>query len=157
PPPSPTLFPYTTLFRSWSGTSAATPHVAGVAALVIARGRALGLRLTPNEVRQIIRMTADDLADRSQGEAPGWDQYTGWGRVNAFAAVSRVARGRIPPDVEITAPGWYAPERGRFVVAGPVHGRTPARWVLWLGAGGQPKRWCKIAWGAGTSHRTRPL
>ena len=56
-----------------------------------------------------------------------------------------IERGRIPPDVDIGTPGWYAPERGRFVVAGHVHGRTPAHWILELGAGVQPTRWSTIA------------
>ena len=49
---------------NWSGTSAATPHVAGVAALVLARAKALGLQLRAREVRQIVSGTANDLADR---------------------------------------------------------------------------------------------
>ncbi|HVE67375.1 MAG TPA: S8 family serine peptidase, partial [Solirubrobacteraceae bacterium] len=68
--------------RNWSGTSASTPHVAGVAALVQARGRAAGLTLSAAEVNQIVRMSADDLSDPAQGYAPGWDPVSGWGRVN---------------------------------------------------------------------------
>ncbi len=61
-----------------SGTSASTPHVAGVAALLFAQdgGRSNA------EVRSLIEVAADDL-----GEA-GWDPYYGYGRVNAYRAVA---------------------------------------------------------------------
>src|SRR3954447_230265 len=39
---------------NWSGTSAATPHVAAVADLVIARGKQLGIDLSAGEVIQIL-------------------------------------------------------------------------------------------------------
>jgi serine protease len=58
------------------GTSMATPHVAGVAALLISRGIT-----TPDAIRNRLRDTAVDLG------APGWDQYFGYGLVNAAAAV----------------------------------------------------------------------
>ncbi len=127
---------------NWSGTSAATPHVAGVAALVLARGKALGLGLRPREVRQIVNGTADDLADPAKGTAPGWDQLTGYGRVNAFAAVSRVQAGRVPPEVDITSPSWYEPAgRRKLAVRGLVRGRSPARWELEIGEGEHPTSW----------------
>jgi serine protease len=58
------------------GTSMATPHVAGVAALLISRGIT-----TPEAIRNRLRDTAVDLG------APGWDPYFGYGLVNAAAAV----------------------------------------------------------------------
>jgi hypothetical protein len=137
--------------NNWSGTSAATPHVAAAADLVIARGRQLGLNLTADEVMQIIRMSADDLADPAQGYAPGWDRLSGWGRVNAYEAVKRVTPGKIPPDANITAPDWYDPITGRFDVRGIVHGRSPATWKLELGAGEQPQDWQTIATGHGAA------
>ena len=133
---------------NWSGTSAATPHVAGVAALVLGRAAKVGLSLTPGEVRQLIRMTADDLADGGKGYAPGWDRLTGWGRVNAARAVERVQEGRIPPEVNIAAPAWYAPKRGRVPVLGVVRGRTGSDWTLELGRGEQPTSWRRLASGA---------
>ena len=58
-----------------TGTSMSAPHVAGVAALVLSVcGRA-------DMVRQILRETADDLGD------PGFDNYYGYGRINAQQAV----------------------------------------------------------------------
>jgi len=63
----------------------ATPHVSGVAALILSQDSSL----TNLEVRNILKNTADDLGD------PGWDQYFGEGRVNAYAAVN----GGIPPAV----------------------------------------------------------
>lgn len=58
------------------GTSMATPHVSGVAALLISRGFT-----TASAIRDRLKDTAVDLG------APGWDQYFGWGLVNAAAAV----------------------------------------------------------------------
>lgn len=64
------------LYEYYSGTSMATPHVAGVAALIIA---AQG-EITPDEVREILSNTSEDLGDS------GWDQYYGYGLVDAQAA-----------------------------------------------------------------------
>jgi serine protease len=58
------------------GTSMATPHVAGVAALLISRGIT-----TPDAIRNRLRDTAVDLGAR------GWDPYFGYGLVNAATAV----------------------------------------------------------------------
>jgi Subtilase family/FG-GAP-like repeat len=136
---------------TWDGTSAAAPHVAATAALVISRGRQLGLRLTPDEVRQLIRQTADDLADRGRGFRPGWDQLSGWGRVNTYEAVRRVAPGRIPPGVDITAPSWYRPAAGRFEVRGVIGGRSGSRWTLEVGEGEEPGNWQRLAEGSAAS------
>jgi hypothetical protein len=68
-------------FGYWffQGTSMATPHVAGVAALLIANG------ITgPDNVRLAIESTAKDLG------SPGWDVEHGWGLVNAYAALNYV-------------------------------------------------------------------
>jgi subtilisin family serine protease len=60
-----------------SGTSMATPHVAGVAALVWQAAP----HLTNAEVRAVLEGSARDLG------APGWDQEYGHGLVDAEAAV----------------------------------------------------------------------
>ncbi len=62
---------------SFNGTSSACPHVAGVAALVLTANPSL----SSDEVRQILRQSAQDIA------APGWDYETGFGLVNAYEAV----------------------------------------------------------------------
>lgn len=137
---------------TWDGTSAATPHVAATAALVIARGRALGLGLSAAEVMQIVRMSADDLADPAKGYAPGWDRLSGWGRVNAGAAVERAAAGRVPPVADIRSPEWYAPVRdGRLTIRGIVEARESGLgWVLELGQGDQPSEWRRVSSGGAT-------
>lgn len=142
---------------NWDGTSAATPHVAGVAALVQGRGRALGLHLSAAEVIQIIRMTAEDLTDFTYGFRPGWDTRSGWGRVNAYEAVRRAAPGRIPPVADITSPGWYRPATGRFEVRGAVHGRSATSWTLELGKGEDPQSWVQLARGSSRGSRTTRL
>ena len=63
-----------------AGTSFASPHVAGVAAAVIAtRGRG-----NPSQVRAILQSSSDDLG------APGTDPFYGKGRVNAARAVGAI-------------------------------------------------------------------
>lgn len=62
----------------FAGTSMASPHVAGVAALV----KSLHPEYGPDQIRQVLQDTAEDLGD------PGWDEIYGWGLVDAYAAVS---------------------------------------------------------------------
>jgi subtilisin family serine protease len=63
-----------------SGTSMAAPHVAGLAALIYAQHPTL----TPDQVAQLLRETAQDIGD------PGWDPYTGWGRIDAYRALVKM-------------------------------------------------------------------
>ena len=133
--------------RNWSGTSAATPHVAGVAALV----KAARPSLTPVEIRQILIGTADDLSGDQNGGAVGWDQYTGYGRVNAFEAVSAAKTRRVPPATDIARPGLFTTHRG----AVSVRGRAGAAWRLELGRGEEPAEWERVADGSAGRVRTR--
>ena len=143
--------------KNWDGTSAATPHVAAVASLVIARGRAQRLGLSADEVMQIVRMSADDLTDVTQGYAPGWDRLSGWGRVNAYEAVRRAEAGKVPPVANLTAPSWYAQKRGEVRVDGFVRGRSATSWVLEVGAGEQPSAWTAVGSGSGGGDRAGPV
>jgi serine protease len=63
------------------GTSMAVPHVSATAALVIASG-AIGENPSPTAVLQRMEATARDLG------APGYDEYYGWGLIDAAAATT---------------------------------------------------------------------
>ena len=67
----PGAFPY----AFGSGTSASTPHVAGLAALMV------GLKpwLSVSEIMDIIRYSADDV---NSADHPGQDEFIGYGRIN---------------------------------------------------------------------------
>jgi subtilisin family serine protease len=62
-----------------AGTSMASPHVAGVAALIIGKN---GGKMSPIEVTKQLFKTADKIDDN------GMSAYYGYGRVNAFRAVT---------------------------------------------------------------------
>lgn len=72
-------------YKYGSGTSMASPHVAGVVALVIAKGvtDANSNGRINDEVRKIMNSTAQDLG------ATGRDTQYGYGLVNAAAAVAQ--------------------------------------------------------------------
>jgi serine protease len=74
----------------WEGTSMATPHVAGVAALLLG----LNPPLTPDDVYQALTASALDLPE--DGSAPGYDSSYGYGLVQAFDALA--AGGCIDTD-----------------------------------------------------------
>jgi subtilisin family serine protease len=82
----------------WFGTSFASPIAAGVAALCLA----VNPTLTNPEVVSMLQQSADDLG------SGGYDHYFGWGRVNAYRAVSAAQQTLLPPPVE-RRPKRYSP------------------------------------------------
>jgi thermitase len=73
--------------EEWSGTSMATPFVSGLAGLLAARG------LTRRQIESTIKNTAVDL-----GPA-GYDQFFGYGRIDAAAALATT----VAPDPNVPA------------------------------------------------------
>lgn len=65
------------LFRPFCGTSAAAPHAAAIAALLISHHPTI----TPDELRQALTTTSLDI------ETPGWDEASGHGIVMPGAAL----------------------------------------------------------------------
>lgn len=68
----------------WSGTSQATPLVAGICSLLLSQDP----DRNPDEIRAILRETAEDRVGRSNEDTPGFDIYHGYGRVNAYRALT---------------------------------------------------------------------
>ena len=79
-------------YKYGSGTSMASPHAAGTAALILAANPGW----TNDQVRAQLRATADDLGDT------GWDPHYGFGLVDAAEAAAVPAN--EPPVVSITNP-----------------------------------------------------
>ena len=77
-------------YQYFDGTSMASPHVAGVAALIVSLGVT-----NPNEVRRILENTTTHLA-----VASGYDDETGWGLLNAQAAVALAAATAAGPQAD---------------------------------------------------------
>ncbi len=87
--------------------------------------------LSAEEVKQLLSLTTDDIDFSARPEegleenysteigipgidgstrfpsVAGWDQYFGYGRVNADRAVQWVDSGRIPPEAAFDGPAWY--------------------------------------------------
>jgi subtilisin family serine protease len=76
------------------GTSQATPHVAGLAAMVWA----MQPTLSPGEVQNTIQSTATDLGP------PGWDPDYGYGRINPLAALQVAGPPLAPTLSPVTDP-----------------------------------------------------
>src|ERR1051325_1009082 len=94
-----------------AGTSFSAPLVAGVAALVMSANPSL----TPTQVQDILKKSADDL-----GPA-GWDSSYGWGRVNASRAVALATGSQTtdstPPVISFASPAAGSTISGAVSVA----------------------------------------
>jgi len=82
-------------YANLSGTSMACPHVSGVAALAWS----MFPNATRNWIRQWLHYTADDLGE------PGFDEYYGYGRINAEKAVTT-----LPLDHELVVLNLQVPQ-----------------------------------------------
>lgn len=71
-------------FASWNGTSMATPHISGVAALMKSADKSL----TVEKMESILKETASGLTDNNFKEIPNMGY--GYGEVSAYDAVARV-------------------------------------------------------------------
>ncbi|MBD3271215.1 MAG: S8 family serine peptidase, partial [Elusimicrobia bacterium] len=90
---------------SWlSGTSMASPHIAGVVALI----RQANPDLTVEQIKTILSITALDLGDESK------DTRYGWGLVNAYDAVSIAVSGDVPDELE-----EYDPDKAWAYIISP--------------------------------------
>jgi serine protease AprX len=88
------------LYEDWSGTSMATPHVSGTAALMLENNPSL----KPAEVKQILENTAVDLG------SAGKDNAYGSGRINTYKAVFDSTDPVLPvADFESNVTEGYAP------------------------------------------------
>ncbi len=117
-----------------SGTSMATPHVAGLAALLWAEKPSL----KNEEIRQIIRHGATDLG------TVGKDRYFGYGRIDAAASMSLAATRPLAPI--ITTPSSRVTIVGaNYQIYGGVPGPNFASYTIEAGKGRLPTSWTQLA------------
>jgi len=131
-------------YTTMSGTSMATPMVAGIAAMM----RAANPSLTWREVEDILRATSED-----KGPA-GWDRDYGYGLVDARAAVVEAADRNVPnaPPVACFS---ATPGPGRVDVDGACSTDADGTVVAWSwrfgdGATGAGARASRVYAAAGT-------
>ncbi|MCL6432190.1 MAG: S8 family serine peptidase, partial [Anaerolineae bacterium] len=110
----------------FTGTSAAAPHVAGIAALLL-QARPW---LTPAEVRSALNGTAIDIG------ASGYDRDTGHGRFDALNAVYSVLT-PAPPDLAASSDsGWSNTDDYTNVTTPTFTGTAPADSLVLIYADG---------------------
>ncbi len=131
---------------SFSGTSAAAPHVSGIASLLISLDKASrsskssAVPITNDEVRADLLAGADDLGD------PGWDDNYGAGIVDARILLSPLARN----VVMIASPAVDAQISSSLVpVIGTATTDQLTSVALYYGSGSSPSAWQLITQSSG--------
>jgi len=113
-------------YQLMSGTSMATPHVAGAMALMLSKNPSI----TPAQIDQILEQTALDLG------SAGKDNLYGAGLINVLSAVNAVSSPTLSMDVNTSAvspPITIPANGGSFQYNISVHnlGTSPATFQLW--------------------------
>ena len=117
-------------YTRMNGTSMASPHVAGVAALVIGQHPTYSI----SQVRQAIRITAADPG------TPGFDETFGYGRLNAAQAV--LIDGALNAAIDL--PRDSAHVTGIVDITGYAFGSGFASYELAYGSGATPSQWTQF-------------
>jgi len=97
--------------------SQATGQASGAAGLLMSYGRRKGTPLAPNEVKQLMTLTSQDVVAENTAPGrgvpdpaqPGWDQHFGYGLPDLGLAMEKIDEGKIPPQALIKSPDWFAP------------------------------------------------
>ena len=100
-----------------SCSSEATGRSSGIAGLMFSQAANVGITLTAEEAIQLFKSNADDIdVPESRGanavfyfSHPGFDQRFGYGRANAARMMQSIQDKKIPPEVDIVSPTWFAP------------------------------------------------
>ncbi len=101
-------------YISLSGTSMATPHVAGVVALMLEANPTL----TPDNIKSILRDTAEPRGSPSYPDRdPKYNTQFGWGIVDAYKAVN-MALGYREVDINIISPVYDEIVQGTVEISG---------------------------------------
>jgi subtilisin family serine protease len=117
-------------YASISGTSAATPHVAATAALILSLQQ-----FTNEEIKQIIKSTTDDIGE------PGWDLRSGAGRLNLFRALTVIA----PSVIKFNSPTQdFATLEDQITVNASVLSPSFVSYSLYYGTGYNPDDWITL-------------
>lgn len=123
----------TQLYRA-SGTSFAAPLVAGVASLLKAKNS----DLTPQQIKRMLLNSSRDI------DQPGIDQYSGYGLLDATAALSANPEYFIKAQISGVS---VTQAKGKTVlrVTGTANADKLKRAWIEIGAGERPKKWKKVS------------
>ncbi len=114
----------------FNGTSCATPYAAGVAALI----KSAFPDYTPDEVRAQMMATAEDIVNVESGA--GWDRYSGYGMVDAAAAVAGGGGPVENPPVAAFAGSPTSGDVALLVTFADQSSNAPTTWSWTFGDGG---------------------
>ncbi len=106
-------------YDNMDGTSMACPYVAGLASIVISLWeRKDNPGWTPLQVRNVITSNCDDINSASY---PGWDKYTGYGRINVRSTLEFVNSGvvNISDNEVLVYPNPFNPDFQRAHIVLP--------------------------------------
>jgi serine protease len=106
--------------RSFSGTSMACPHVAGLAALVKSKHPSW----SATDVRGAVSMSCVDLG------SAGWDEQYGWGLIDAHAAVTQARPSGAGPSVTGVTPAFGTSGEDTAVQVSGTGFSNPMRLIL---------------------------